>query len=74
MPRTQSTSGRKGESQRLKKFRENLGFSQRDLAQEFRCAAGAICQWETGERTIPGPVLKLLDIYEAGKVKPGEKL
>ena len=74
MPRVQSASARKVEAQRLKKFREKHGLTVRDLAREFNCAASAISQWENDERTVPGPVLKLLAIYEAGKVKLGDKL
>ena len=50
---------------RLQKLREALGFSQRDLAVEFGVAHGAIGLWETAERPIPGPVRRLLEIYEA---------
>ena len=74
MPRIQSASNRKAESQRLKKFRAKHGLTVRDLAREFNCAASSISQWENDERTLPGPILKLIAIYEAGRVKPGEKL
>jgi transcriptional regulator with XRE-family HTH domain len=50
---------------RLQRLREALGFSQRELATEFGVAHGAIGLWETGERPIPGPVRRLLEIYEA---------
>jgi transcriptional regulator with XRE-family HTH domain len=50
---------------KLKRLRLALDMSQRALAKEFRVAPGAIAQWETGDRTIPGPVLKLIEIYEA---------
>jgi transcriptional regulator with XRE-family HTH domain len=50
---------------RLHRLREALGFSQRDLAAEFGVAHGAIGLWETGERPIPGPVRRLMEIYEA---------
>ena len=59
------------EAQRLKKLRTALALSQRDFAREFRVAQGAIAHWEAGNRTIPGPVLKLIEIYESGVVKPG---
>ena len=58
------------EAQRLKKLRASLDMSQRDFAKEFRVAQGAIAHWEAGNRTIPGPVLKLIEIYESGAVKP----
>jgi len=44
--------------------------SQVELAKEFQVAQGAIAQWERGDRTIPGPVLKLVSIYESGAVGP----
>ncbi|MBU6153020.1 MAG: helix-turn-helix domain-containing protein [Bdellovibrionales bacterium] len=64
MPRSQPESKRKPEAMRLRKLREALQFSQRDLASEFRVAHTAVSSWESGARTIPGPVLKLMEIYE----------
>jgi len=49
---------------RLKRLREHLNFSQRDLAKEFKVAPGAIAFWESGARSISGPALKLLELYE----------
>lgn len=49
---------------RLKKLREFLGYSQRELANEFQVTSGAIAHWESGARPIPGPVVRLIDIYE----------
>ena len=49
---------------RLKGLRQILGMSQRQMAQEFLVSNGAISQWETGERPIPGPIIRLMDIYE----------
>lgn len=49
---------------RLKALRQNLGLSQRQLAAEFKVSAGAIAQWESGSRPIPGPVIKLIEVYE----------
>lgn len=51
-------------STRLKKLREYLGYSQKELAVEFQVTNGAIAHWETGVRPIPGPVKKLISIYE----------
>lgn len=51
-------------SARLKKFRETLQFSQRELAKEFGVSSGAIASWEIGSNPVPGPIIKLLDIYE----------
>lgn len=71
MPRqTTSISARKKEAERLSKVREALGVSRAELAKEFKVTPQALGMWERGERTIPGPVLKLMDIYEqkvAGK-------
>jgi len=64
MPRYTSGQKRQEESRRLRELRKLLGFSQRELAREFSVALGAISQWESGERSIPGPVLKLIGIYE----------
>jgi predicted unusual protein kinase regulating ubiquinone biosynthesis (AarF/ABC1/UbiB family)/DNA-binding XRE family transcriptional regulator len=49
---------------RLLKLRQALGFSQREMAAELGVAHGAVGLWETGQRTVPGPVLKLLALYE----------
>lgn len=54
----------KSPSQRLILLRERLGLSQRDLAREFQVSSGAIASWETEARPIPGPILKLLELYE----------
>jgi transcriptional regulator with XRE-family HTH domain len=52
------------EADRLRRLRQTLGFSQRELADEFGVAHGAVGLWETGKRTIPGPVRRLMTIYE----------
>lgn len=49
---------------RLKKLREFLGYSQREMANEFKVTSGAIAHWEMGTRPIPGPVIKLMELYE----------
>lgn len=59
---------------RLKKIRTVLQLSQRELAAEFKVTGSAIAQWETGKRPIPGPVLKLIDIYEESLQEPGGDL
>lgn len=51
-------------AQRLRQLRENLHLSQRDLAREFQVTPGAIAMWEKGSRPVPGPVQKLIEIYE----------
>ena len=51
-------------SERLKRLRENLSMSQRELAQEFNVSNAAIAQWELGSNPIPGLLIKLIEIYE----------
>ena len=51
-------------SERLKRLRENLNMSQRELAQEFNVSSAAIAQWELGSNPIPGLLIKLMNIYE----------
>lgn len=51
-------------AERLVQLREKLGLSQRELAKEFQVSSGAIACWETGVRAIPGPVLRLVELYE----------
>ena len=68
MPKPRDIPARKGtkqDSKRLKVLRIQLGLSQRELAMEFYVSSGTVSLWEAGERPIPGPVLKLLEIYEA---------
>jgi predicted unusual protein kinase regulating ubiquinone biosynthesis (AarF/ABC1/UbiB family) len=38
--------------------------SQRELAAEFQVSQTAIVHWEAGKKTIPGPVLQLMTLYE----------
>ena len=59
-------------SMRVKKLRLALGLSQRQMAREFGVSPGAVAHWESGERAISGPVLKLIEIFEAriqGQIK-----
>jgi predicted unusual protein kinase regulating ubiquinone biosynthesis (AarF/ABC1/UbiB family) len=44
--------------------RDNLGLSQRDMAAELDVAHGAVGLWESGARPVPGPVLRLVSLYE----------
>jgi len=41
-----------------------LGLSQRQMAAELDVAHGAVGLWESGARPMPGPVLRLLSLYE----------
>lgn len=61
-------------AERLVLLRKRLGLSQRDLAQEFQVSSGAIALWEKGSRPVPGPILKLLDLYEESGEASREKL
>ena len=60
----ESESARKKEGTRLKNLRKQMDMTVRELAQEFQVAYSSISQWENGEHSIPGPVLKLIEIYE----------
>jgi predicted unusual protein kinase regulating ubiquinone biosynthesis (AarF/ABC1/UbiB family)/DNA-binding transcriptional regulator YiaG len=64
MPRARNTRPNPGEGARLKRLRSVLGLSQRELAAEFRVTHGAVAAWESGKQAPPGPVVKLLDLYE----------
>lgn len=50
---------------RLIRLRKELGFSQRDFAREFQVSCAAVALWEKGARAIPGPVMKLIEMYES---------
>ncbi len=45
-------------------LRKAMGMTQKELAKEFRVTHVSIGLWERGLRTIPGPVLKLMAIFE----------
>src|SRR4051794_16105736 len=68
---------------RLRRVRDCLGLSQRDMAAELDVAHGAVGLWESGARPVPGPVLRLISLYEedlglssapAGEQRPLEAL
>jgi predicted unusual protein kinase regulating ubiquinone biosynthesis (AarF/ABC1/UbiB family) len=50
--------------ERMRDLRRLMGWSQRKLAKELRVTPGAVSQWESRQRAIPGPVKRLLEIYE----------
>lgn len=52
----------------LLKLRRSLGWSQKQLASEFKVAPGTIALWELGRREIPGPVIKLIEIYSTKNI------
>jgi transcriptional regulator with XRE-family HTH domain len=65
MPRRETpTILREREGAQLKRLRTQMGMTVRDLAKEFRVGFSSISQWENGEHSIPGSVLKLMEIYE----------
>jgi predicted unusual protein kinase regulating ubiquinone biosynthesis (AarF/ABC1/UbiB family)/DNA-binding XRE family transcriptional regulator len=49
---------------RLTALRKMLGLSQRQMATEFNVTPGAIANWESGTRQVPGAVVRLIEIYE----------
>jgi predicted unusual protein kinase regulating ubiquinone biosynthesis (AarF/ABC1/UbiB family)/DNA-binding XRE family transcriptional regulator len=64
LPRHQDSDLRAAEGIRLASLREALGMSQRELAAEFQVSRVAVGQWEAGKKTVPGPVLQLMALYE----------
>jgi DNA-binding transcriptional regulator YiaG len=65
MPRqSPSPTNKDKESKRLLALRSAMGMSTRELAKEFMVSQASITHWENGDRTIPGAVLKLIEIYE----------
>lgn len=58
------TKRSKSEGARLKDIRMALSLSQRELAKEFGVSGSAIALWESGTNPIPGPAIKLLELYE----------
>lgn len=53
------------DKQRLLLLRDAMGLTQRECAELFGVVHGAVGLWEAGKRKIPGPVLKLMAMYEA---------
>jgi DNA-binding transcriptional regulator YiaG len=62
-------SKRSKDAKRILALRKRMGWSQLQLAEEFGVTAGAVNHWEMGTRAIPGPVLKLIGLFESGKLK-----
>lgn len=72
MPRQSTSQASKArEASRLSQLRNQLGLTQLELAKDFNVSRNALAMWERGERTIPGPVLKLIEIYEKRLSKKG---
>lgn len=63
MPRTRHHAERTVEASSVLDLRETTGLTQSELGRALGVTRSAIAQWESGERTIPGPALKLLEIY-----------
>lgn len=61
---TIQNSNRSVSSKNLMKLRKEMGFSQAQLAKEWNVHSGTVALWETGRRSIPGPVKKLIQIYD----------
>lgn len=57
---------------KLLSLRRHLGWSQKRLAEEFLVSPGTVALWELGKREVPGPALKLIQIYK-GKLSLGTK-
>lgn len=53
---------------RLLKLRSSLDLTQREFAKKIMVTSGAIALWESGQRKIPGPVKKLIEIFENEKI------
>lgn len=51
-------------SKRLKALRLGFNWSQRGLAERWYSTHGAVRRWESGENTIPGTVMALIEEYE----------
>lgn len=45
----------------LRALRQLLGWSQGRLAEELGVSQSAVSRWENDDRTIPGPVQRLLE-------------
>lgn len=52
------------DGERLRKLRDRLGLTQREMARELGVTSAAVALWETGARAMPGPALRLLSLYE----------
>jgi predicted unusual protein kinase regulating ubiquinone biosynthesis (AarF/ABC1/UbiB family) len=64
MPKGEDRRARGSESSRLRRVRNELELTQRELADHLGVAASAIAQWESGRYSLPGPVMRLVELYE----------
>lgn len=53
-------------------LRLRLGITQGEAAALLHCAERTVRQWEAGERTAPRLVVKVLQMIEAGLIRPGD--
>jgi transcriptional regulator with XRE-family HTH domain len=67
-----NTANQPNEGIRLKALRKRLDMTQRELAREFYVSPGAVALWENGNRLVPGPIRKLVEIYEKLIVPSGK--
>lgn len=65
MPRTIKKKLRLTEARQLLRLREKMQLNQREMAKRLNVSCGAVAHWELGNRTIPGAILKLMEIYES---------
>lgn len=52
-------------STRLKVLRETMGWPMAEVARRFGVTPSAVSKWESGEMSMSGPAMKLLEIFEA---------
>ena len=48
---------------KIRRLRENAGLTRRGLCERLSIPYRTLQEWETGRRTPPGYVIKLLNIY-----------
>ncbi len=48
----------------FKAIRSGLDLTQADLARYLRVSARAVRYYESGDRSIPGPVARLMEIFD----------
>lgn len=53
--------------QELKQLRARLGLTQQTLADKIGVWRNTVARWETETRKIPAPVIRLLQLLEAGQ-------
>ena len=51
--------------ERLIKIGEKMGLNQAGLAREFNVTPAAVSLWISGDRSLPGPMFRMLDLYES---------